>query len=85
MPRRPEPEPFETDAVKVAVVGTVLWAVAFVALLPFSGRLADDGRGWWVWTCLAGFGIGLLGIEYCRRRRDAIARRAERSRRTNRG
>ena len=24
---------------------------------------------WWLWTCLAGFGLGLFGLEYCRRRR----------------
>ncbi len=75
------PEPYEGDDVKVVTIGTVLWGVAFVALVPFYGRLAEDGRGWWAWTCLAGFGLGLLGIEYCRRRRAALetdrAKRAE--------
>jgi len=28
---------------------------------------------WWLWTCLAGFGLGLFGLEYCRRRRRARA------------
>jgi hypothetical protein len=66
--RRPDPpEPYEGDDVKVVTIGTVLWAVAFVALVPFYGQLARDGRGWWAWTCLAGFGLGLFGIEYCRR------------------
>ena len=44
---------------------------AFVALLPFYGRLAGRRSTWWLWTCLAGFGLGLFGLEYCRRRRRA--------------
>ncbi len=48
--------------------GTAAWVFAFVALLPFTGALERSGRGWWIWTCLAGVGLGLFGIEYCRRR-----------------
>ena len=33
-----------------------------------------EGVGWWLWTCLAGVGLGLPGLEYTRKRRDAIAR-----------
>jgi len=25
---------------------------------------------WWLWTCLAGFGLGVWGWDYCRRRRN---------------
>ena len=64
-------EPLDVDGVRTVEVGTALWLVAFVALLPFYGRLQDAGRGWWLWTCLAGFGLGLFGLEYCRRRRKA--------------
>lgn len=56
-------------------VGTALWALAFLALLPFRDDLADDGREWWLWTCLAGFGLGIYGVHYVRRRRDRIRRR----------
>ena len=38
-------------------------------LLPFSGRLREDGNLWWLWTCVAGFGLGLVGWDHCRRRR----------------
>lgn len=62
-------EPLDVDGVRTAEVGTGLWLVAFLALLPFSSSLSDDGRLWLLWTCLAGFGIGLFGLEYCRRRR----------------
>ena len=68
-------EPLDVDGVRTVAVGSALWLVAFVGLLPFYGRLAEDGRGWLLWTCLSGFGLGLCGVEYCRRRR---ARRLER-------
>lgn len=70
-----EVEPLDVDGVRTVEVGIGVWLVAFVALLPFYGRLEDDGRGWWLWTCLAGFGLGLFGLEYCRRRRKARAAR----------
>jgi hypothetical protein len=43
--------------------------VAFFLLLPFYGQLAENGRTWWLWTCLAGFGLGVIGWDYCRRRK----------------
>ncbi|SFC88355.1 Protein of unknown function [Nocardioides terrae] len=60
--------PLDVDGVRTIAAGTALWALAFVGLLPFYGRLDDSGRVWWLWTCLAGFGLGLLGLEVCRRR-----------------
>lgn len=67
-------KPVDTDGVRTVTIGTALWVVALVVLLLFRGRLDEAGNGWWLWTCLAGAGLGLLGIEYTRRRRDAIAR-----------
>lgn len=66
-------EPLDVDGVRTVEVGVALWLVAFLALLPFYGRLQDAGNVWWLWTCLAGFGLGLFGLEYCRRRRRARA------------
>lgn len=63
-------EPLDLDGVRTVQVGTALWGLAFLMLLPFSGSLEDDGRLWWLWTCVAGFGLGLLGIDACRRRRN---------------
>jgi len=63
-------DPLDVDGTRTVAVGTVLWLVAFVLLLPFYGRLEDSGRVWGLWTCLAGFGLGLFGLEYCRRRRN---------------
>ena len=39
------------------------------AAIDFHDRLEDAGRGWWLWTCLAGFGLGVIGWDYCRRRK----------------
>ena len=60
--------PLDVDGIRTVMVGTAVWALAFVGLLPFYGRLADAGRVWWLWTCMAGFGLGLIGLEFCRRR-----------------
>lgn len=62
-------EPLDVDGVRTVQVGTGVFALAFVALLPFYGRLEEEGHTWLLWMCLTGVGLGLLGIEYCRRRR----------------
>jgi hypothetical protein len=66
--------PFDVDGLRAVAVGTVLWAIGFVVLAVFRNDLDEEGLGWWLWTCLAGVGLGLLGLEYTRKRRDAIAR-----------
>ncbi len=66
--------PVDNDGVRTVAVGTGLWAVALVVLLVMRDDLEAAGRSWWIWTAVAGLGLGLLGFEYTRRRRDAIAR-----------
>jgi hypothetical protein len=70
-------EPLDVDGTRTIAVGTGLFLVAFLALLPFHDRLADAGRTWWLWTCLAGFGLGVVGWYYCRRRSQNRRARAE--------
>ena len=65
--------PLDVDGVRTVEVGTALWFIAFLGLLPFYGTLEESGRTWWLWTCLAGFGLGLFGLDYCRRRRRTRA------------
>jgi hypothetical protein len=72
-PRRPAPEPVETDVVAVVTVGTVLWAVALIVTLVLHGRLAEHGNGDWVWITAAGLFLGLIGIRHVRRRRASLA------------
>jgi hypothetical protein len=71
--RRPDPPPLETDDVKIVAGGTILWALAGLALL--IARVAGaDVHTWWISMCACGFVLGLVGVRYCIRRRDAIAR-----------
>jgi hypothetical protein len=58
----------------VVYVGTAGWLAAFLLLLPYYERLITGGRGSWLWTCLAGFGLGLWGIHLMRRREAVRAR-----------
>ncbi len=67
-------EPLDVDGIRTVQVGSALWLLAFVALLPFYQRLADSGREWWLWTCLTGFAIGIFGNEWARRRRNQRSR-----------
>lgn len=68
-------EPLDVDGVRTVQVGTGLFLLAFIALLPFYGRLEETGRTWLLWMCLAGAGLGLLGVESCKRRRQARVER----------
>ena len=63
-------EPLDLDGVRTVQVGTALWAIAVILLLPFYGQLEQAGKLWWFWTCVAGFGLGLVGWDHCRRRRN---------------
>ncbi|CAN5212171.1 hypothetical protein BH18ACT9_BH18ACT9_11620 [soil metagenome] len=62
-------DPLDVDGVRTVTVGAGLWLLGFVLLLPFTGRLSETDRIWWLWTCLAGFGLGIIGWDHCRRRR----------------
>jgi Protein of unknown function (DUF2530) len=70
-------QPLDVTGVRTLAVGAVLWAIAFFALLPFYPTLQKHDHGWWLWTCSAGFGLGLLGLDYCRRRRNRLAAEPE--------
>lgn len=63
-------DPLDVDGVRTMQVGTTLWAVALLLLLPFRDQLQADGHLWWLWTCVAGLGLGLVGWQHCRRRRS---------------
>lgn len=64
---KPIPAPLDVDGVRTVAFGTVLYGIA-AAVTPFfaSSEVA--------WTCVAGFGLGVVGVYYCVRRRNAIAR-----------
>jgi uncharacterized protein DUF2530 len=75
-----EVEPLDVDGVRTVAIGSVAWIVAFPAMLPFIGTLRDHDKLSWLWICIAGFGLGLIGLEYCRRRRNLLAEQPARRR-----
>ncbi|MDT0268172.1 DUF2530 domain-containing protein [Streptomyces sp. DSM 44915] len=75
--KREAPEPLEGNPVRTVLVGTLVWAALFVVQLPFYGWFDDHDRLWWLWTCAAGAGLGLIGLWYVRARDAAIRRAAE--------
>ncbi|HEU4946668.1 MAG TPA: DUF2530 domain-containing protein [Kribbella sp.] len=67
-----EVKPLDMSGIPTVIVGIVAWGVAFVVVLVFRDDLERDGRQWWLWVTVAGFGLGLIGLAYCRRRWAAI-------------
>ena len=75
-PKHEAPEPLEGPIVPTTIGGTILWFVLFLVQLPFYGWFDDRGQAWWVWTCLAGTGLGLYGVYFVKKRDTAIKRAA---------
>jgi hypothetical protein len=59
---RETPKPLDPPMVPFAVTGIVLWAVLGLVLLPFHGWLSAHGHLNWLWTCVAGFLLGFVGL-----------------------
>jgi hypothetical protein len=66
----------DVDGVAAVGIGTVVWGVLLLACLVLREPLAEAGRGWWWGVCLAGFLLGIPGLWFVRRRRDAYRRAA---------
>ncbi len=64
-----QPPPVQMNARRIVVLGTALWFVAFVVLLPFYGWLGDHGHRIWLWTSLSGFLLGFVGYALMARHR----------------
>lgn len=56
-----QPPAVRMNTGRVVAAGTALFFVAFVVLLPFYGWLGDHHDRSWLWTCLAGWVLGLIG------------------------
>ena len=67
-------EPLDVTGTRTILVGTVLFLVGGLAMLPVLGDLRDADRVWWLWVCVAGFGLGVFGYFYCLRRAGQMAR-----------
>jgi Protein of unknown function (DUF2530) len=75
--RRPAPPPREGNDRLVTAVITAGWAVALVIMLALRARLPASEQ-WWIWTCVAGVGLGLFGLCYVPRLKRSRARAARR-------
>ncbi|MCW2671400.1 MAG: hypothetical protein JWO27_3297 [Frankiales bacterium] len=73
-PRRPDPPPLETNDVTIIAAGTAAWFVALVVVLVLKVA-GTDIHDWWLWMCAAGTALGLVGVRYCVRRRNALSGR----------
>ena len=67
-------KPMETNDVLIVGVGTALFAVAFLILLPMRASLERSGHGRWPWIALSGAVLGLLGLVYCLRRAQRMSK-----------
>ena len=66
--------PLPYDGVGSVAVGTVLWLIALIVMIPFVSQLRSDGRLWWLATAACGVGLGLLGLVIVIRRRNRLRR-----------
>jgi hypothetical protein len=55
------------DARPVVLVGTALFAICLLALLPFWSWLGRNDHRVWLWTALAGTVLGLLALPLIRK------------------
>jgi len=69
-----ELKPMEVDLARIVLIGTVLYAVVTVILLPLQSTLNHDGHGRWPWIAVSGVVLGLLGFWFLKRRDRAIAK-----------
>lgn len=71
---RPPPKPLQTDVVRLVIGGTALWFAGFVVLLVAGGAAHRE----WMWTCLAGWLLGLVGLRlaWTAQRREKAASRS---------
>lgn len=74
MERKPDPEPLETNDVAIVAAGTVAWALGLLVLLILKAG-GTDIHDWWWQMCVAGVGLGLLGVRYCRNRKRSLQQR----------
>ena len=60
--RRPDPAPVKTDDRAAFFAGTVAWVIALAVVIVLLPALTADGHAWWLWTCVAGLVIGVIGL-----------------------
>ena len=66
-----QPPAVQIDARRVVIAGIALWFLGFLVLLPFWGWLGRHDHRVWLWTCLAGAVLGVIGYALMARHRRA--------------
>jgi hypothetical protein len=78
-PLREAPPALEGNDLVITTVCTAGWAVALIVVILLRHQIPASSQ-WWIWTCAAGFGMGLFGLVYVphlkRSRARIAARRA---------
>jgi uncharacterized protein DUF2530 len=69
VPELVTPPAVQINARRIVAYGTALWFIAFVVLVPFWGWLGRHDHRIWLWTCLAGWLLGILGWSIMTRHR----------------
>ena len=69
--------PLDVDGVKTFKIGTAAFVIALIVCLALNQGLTEHGQQWWIWTCVTGIVIGLLGIVYTTRRSKVYAEARE--------
>jgi hypothetical protein len=64
----------EVDLSRIVLLGTVLYALAALVMLPIQSSLTHQGHGRWPWVAVSGMALGLVGLYYVKRRDRSIAR-----------
>lgn len=72
--RNAEVDPLDLDGVNSVIVGSAVWVLALIFVLVRYSHLHDTGRGWWLYSVLAGLALGVIGFVYCIRRRSRVRR-----------
>jgi hypothetical protein len=77
---RPVPPPLEANAPLVTWAGIAGWTIALIVLLVVREHIPPSDR-WWIWTCVAGVGLGVFALLYIphlmRSRERAAGRHAQ--------
>jgi hypothetical protein len=64
-----QPPAVQINARRIVAIGTALYFLGFVVLLPWYGSLGHHHHRVWLWTCLAGWVLGLIGSAIMARHR----------------